>query len=633
MRFLKYSVVLLLSTNSFTSKGSNPFVVSEINQVVSIGKGIEYYEDKSAQETPVSVLKKQFYFFKSGNVNFGLSNSAYWLKFNLLNKSLEDRLLLKIGYPLLDSIDVYFVQDGYPVLHKFGGDRYVMAQAEIRNPLYYFYLPLPKGVQTQILLRVRTTSSFQIPIEIGTEGKIIQISEENSVWYGLYYGILLVMILYNIFIYFSLKDKVYIYYSASIFCSLYFFTIFYGHARYWFWPDFLTWNQRAVHIAMGLLSMTSAAFAIVFLELKTFVRWLYYPMLAVAILGLFLVLFCYSLDIHTSTHFATFLIMANAIIMLVSGVVSWANGNKSARLFVVAWSAYLLGALLLIFRNLGMLPSNMFTSHFANLGSAAEVILLSLALADKYSLLRAEKERAQDALLELQKDANFKLEQKVRDRTRQLEEEKEKTENLLLNILPAPVAEELKNSGQYMARRHEHVTVMFSDFVNFTHISEKMIPELLVFELDIYFKKFDEIIAGYQIEKIKTIGDAYLCVSGLHEDVNHALDICRAAVDIRNYMNEVNNNKGPGEFKFELRLGIHSGSLVAGVVGSHKFAYDIWGDTVNIAARMEQNSVAGKINVSHETYMMVKDHFKFEARGSLPVKNKGEIEMHFLELL
>jgi adenylate cyclase len=175
------------------------------------------------------------------------------------------------------------------------------------------------------------------------------------------------------------------------------------------------------------------------------------------------------------------------------------------------------------------------------------------------------------------------------------------------------------------------VTVMFTDFVNFTHISEQMIPEILVFELDTYFKKFDEIISRYDIEKIKTIGDAYLCVAGLHADTDHAQKCCMAGIEIRNYMNEVNAAKGEGEFKFELRIGIHSGNLVAGVVGSKKFAYDIWGDTVNIAARMEQAGQKGQINISQATYELVKNNFNVTPRGSLPAKNKGEIEMYFIE--
>lgn len=628
----KAGILLLISLFCFRSaRAFTEFTLTEIQPTASPGKGIEYLEDKFSVFTAAEAYTKPFFLFKGGKVNFGLSNSTYWLRFKITNQTPDDRLLLKIAYPFLDSIDVYMMNEGYPVLHKSGGDRYIMGKAEIRNPGFLFFLPVPKGVSTEILIRVRTLSSIQVPILVATDGSMLRRSEDNSLWYGIYYGVLMVMILYNLFLYFSLREKMYIYYTICIFFSLSFFLIFYGHARYYFWPDSIVWNQRAVHLAMGLLSASSAAFAIVFLELRKSARWMYYTMMGIVVFGVAYSVFCFAVDIHTSTKIATWLIMFNAIAMLFSGLASLISGYRSARLFVLAWTAYLAGALLLIFRNLGMLPSNAVTSNFANIGSVLEVILLSLALADKYRLLKAEKEKAQEALLEVQKNVNLTLEKKVKERTQQLQDETEKTEKLLLNILPAPVADELKNTGKFMAKRHDNVTVMFTDFVNFTRIAENMIAEMLVFELDAYFKKFDEIIANYGIEKIKTIGDAYLCVAGLHGDKKHAENMCQAALEIRNYMQQVNQDKNPGEFRFDLRLGIHSGDVVAGVVGRDKFAYDIWGDSVNIAARMEQNGKSGKINISNSTYLLVKDLFDCEPRGSLPVKNKGDVEMYFLE--
>ena len=214
-----------------------------------------------------------------------------------------------------------------------------------------------------------------------------------------------------------------------------------------------------------------------------------------------------------------------------------------------------------------------------------------------------------------------------------IERERQRADTLLQNILPEKTAEELKTYGTVKPVFYESVTVLFSDFKNFTTIAETMSPEVLVKELDEYFRLFDEIVAGCGLEKIKTIGDAYMCAGGLPEPNNtHALDMVRAAVEMQRTMRELGIKKAAeGKPFFEMRIGINTGPVVAGVVGSHKFAYDIWGDTVNTAARLEQGSEPGKINISEATWEKVKETYVCTFRGKLPAKNKGEIAMYFVE--
>ncbi|MEI6881150.1 MAG: adenylate/guanylate cyclase domain-containing protein [Bacteroidota bacterium] len=206
----------------------------------------------------------------------------------------------------------------------------------------------------------------------------------------------------------------------------------------------------------------------------------------------------------------------------------------------------------------------------------------------------------------------------------QVQKEKKKSDDLLLNILPEEIADELKNKGEIEAKLYNHVSVIFTDFVGFTNISENLSPTELVAEIHRNFTAFDAIIEKYNIEKIKTIGDAYLAVCGLpNESPDHAEKIVRAAIDIRDY---VSKNGG----RFQIRIGVNSGPVVAGIVGVKKYAYDIWGDTVNTAARMEQKSEPGKINISGATYDLIKGHFNCEHRGKIAAKNKGEIDMYFV---
>jgi len=207
--------------------------------------------------------------------------------------------------------------------------------------------------------------------------------------------------------------------------------------------------------------------------------------------------------------------------------------------------------------------------------------------------------------------------------------EKKRSEELLLNILPAEVAGELMQKGFTDAKHFYDVTVLFTDFVNFTTVAASMTPEKLVGELHVCFKAFDMILGKYHIEKIKTVGDAYLAVSGLPiSNPNHATDIVSAAIEIRDFMAKRKIELGDGTFG--VRIGINSGNVVAGIVGVRKFSYDIWGDTVNIAARMEQNSEEGKINISDTTYQLVKDKYACEYRGKIMAKNKGDIDMYYL---
>lgn len=208
-----------------------------------------------------------------------------------------------------------------------------------------------------------------------------------------------------------------------------------------------------------------------------------------------------------------------------------------------------------------------------------------------------------------------------------LRKEKQRSDDLLLNILPQEVAEELKQTGSSEARQYDNVTVLFTDFVGFTLLSEKLSPKELVQEIHECYTAFDGIIQRYGLEKIKTIGDAYLAVCGLPiANAKHAENVVQAAIEIAKFIAERKLEKE----SFSIRIGVHSGSVVAGIVGVKKYAYDIWGDTVNTAARMEQNSESGKINISGSTFELIKDKFPCEYRGKIEAKNKGKIDMYFV---
>ncbi|MEM7179273.1 MAG: adenylate/guanylate cyclase domain-containing protein [Spirochaetota bacterium] len=215
---------------------------------------------------------------------------------------------------------------------------------------------------------------------------------------------------------------------------------------------------------------------------------------------------------------------------------------------------------------------------------------------------------------------------------KKVHEEREKSEKLLLNILPGTVAEELKESGFVEPRSYDSVTVLFTDFVGFTKIAETISPADLVKELDGCFSQFDDVVSRNQLEKLKTIGDAYMCAGGLPVENNtHPIDACLAALEFREFMIQMEKIKQSINFPYwQLRIGMNTGPITAGVIGKNKFAYDIWGDTVNTASRMESTGVPGKINISHNTWLLVKDFFACEYRGEIQAKGKGMVKMYFL---
>jgi class 3 adenylate cyclase len=225
------------------------------------------------------------------------------------------------------------------------------------------------------------------------------------------------------------------------------------------------------------------------------------------------------------------------------------------------------------------------------------------------------------------------LEQIINRRTEDLIIEKEKSDALLANVLPKNTASEIMEKGKATKIKYNFVTVLFSDIQGFTKIAEETNPEVLIDELDKFFFYFDSVVERLGIEKIKTIGDAYMCAGGIPEkNRTNPVEVVQAAMEMQAYMKKLKELSDIEGMKYwDIRIGIHTGTVVAGVVGQKKLSYDIWGDTVNTASRMESSGEAGKINISGTTYEFVKDFFICEHRGRMPVKYKGELDMYFVK--
>jgi class 3 adenylate cyclase len=236
-------------------------------------------------------------------------------------------------------------------------------------------------------------------------------------------------------------------------------------------------------------------------------------------------------------------------------------------------------------------------------------------------------------LLGVNRHANWVKSRKIVQQSGELRSDKEKIDRLLLNILPQPVAEELKEHGYVKPVFYQSATIVFTDFVAFTRITEKLTPDQLVRELDEVFSQFDRVMDRYGLEKLKTIGDSYMYAGGVPVVNNtHEIDAVQGALEIQSVIEKINEQKTINcRPVFEIRIGINTGALMAGVVGEKKFVYDVWGDSVNLASRMESSCEKGRVNISESTYIRIKDFFETEARGQILAKNKGAVNMYFVK--
>lgn len=257
-----------------------------------------------------------------------------------------------------------------------------------------------------------------------------------------------------------------------------------------------------------------------------------------------------------------------------------------------------------------------------------EQVRLEMKIARRTREIRAQNEKIESQKKQLEEEKS-----KVEEQQRLLQIEKDKTEKLLKNIIPAETVEELKNKGKASARAYKVVSVLFTDFVGFTKIAERMDPTELVNKLDVYFRKFDEIIVANNLEKIKTIGDAYMCAGGVPVRNNtNPIDTCLAALQIQEYMRKLKNEAIINQTDYwDLRLGINTGEVTAGVIGSQKLAYDIWGATVNQAQRMEMLGEPGKVTITGATFNHIEPYFECVFRGKVQSKSRGLIDMYTVE--
>lgn len=617
-----------------------------------LGRSIAFLEDKQGQltfeEISTPAFGPQFRPATEDALNFGVTSSTIWLRFSLRDQqpALRRRWLLSLDYPLLDSVTLYGQDTAGNWQLETTGDRYPFRQRAVRHRNLMFWLPLPDSAVHIFYLRFVTTGSLQIGLHVQTETALAAEDSRTEMGYGLFFGALFIMICYNLFLFFSLRDRAYLAYVLVTSSSLLVQAAFSGHLNQYVLGDSPAMANLIIPLLMATSVITMCAFAIIFLDTRRFaslVHWVLIALLAVGALDFILAFF---LPIRVTTTVAGLCIALTSLTLIAAGVISLRNGNRSARYFLLAWVLLLAGVMVTSLRNFGLLAPNFFTINSMKIGGILEVVLLAMALSDKYNLYKKDKEVAQAQLLQLQQEANRELEAKVQERTHELaetnqqlnvtldiaERERQHSDRLLRNILPEETAAELKLTGHATPKYYDLVSVLFTDFRNFTRTVEQMQPQQLIEDLNYCFLAFDGICERHNLEKIKTIGDSYMAAGGLPvASQNNPVDAVRAALEMQAWMETWKQERlAEGQHCWEARIGIHSGPVVAGVIGKNKFAYDIWGDTVNLASRMENAGEAGQVNISEATFAQVQQDFQCTYRGKIAVKNKGEVGMYWV---
>ena len=510
--------------------------IKQDRDVFNIAGSIHFFVDESDTNSIKDFLQPGKENMFSGNdPNIGVTEAALWCKFRVGNKTAQD-CYLEIANTSLDSISIFEVLADHSFIERRSGAYINYDSRELRNNNYLFRLCGRTDEPKTFYLRVRHSRGTQFPAYVGTLQGFMEHFHNEDLIMGIYFGFMLLMIFYNLFIYSSVRDSSYLYYVVYVSCMTLLNASLSGYAFEYLWSR-QAWLNRYEDLVSASVGIAGILFATNFLHTKQktpTIHKIFNILLILLSLGFVMVLLG---NFMAGSMFIEIITLILIIVFIIAANMVWRGGFVPAKFFLIAWSVLLLAAVVFVLKDFNLLPYNVFTVHSLTIGSACEAFLLLFALANRLSAYKKEKEDAQlqvlNSLLENEKlirGQNILLESKVEERTKELKLEKQKSDELLLNILPLDTAEELKATGKAEAKNFEQVTVMFTDFANFTQASQKMSAQELVSEIDFCYCEFDKIISRHNIEKIKTIGDSYMCAGGLPIKNNtHPLDVVSAA--------------------------------------------------------------------------------------------------------
>ena len=576
-----------------------------------------------------------------------------WAQFDLPAVAAVQRIFVDTSP--WERAEYFVVRDGKLVDHQLQGtlvplsDRsaHVGMTPSLGHAGFFAADLLPRS-HTAVFARLSTNQDYlpivRLRFYIWDAAQVLQGERRDRTIEGIYVGVMLVLILYNLGLFFMIREPSYFYYVILELGGVAAWSTMYGMTTEWLWPEHPSWDYLSLWLGLYVSTWGLLQFVRHYLDTHelfprsdSVLKWMSY----LALSQLLVMITSFGNKLVSSVGLYVFTIVGSTAVVSAFAVIVLALRRRHplAMHFFTAALMGFFGFFVTVGESFNLLPATDWTIHAAQFGSAVTGIMLSMGLGFRLRHVRKElaKKQIEDALLqnrherekrELAEEHNRGLEAKVAERTAELVASQRQSDLLLANILPRAIIDELKERGTSEPRRHEDISILFTDFSGFTQAVATIPAKRLVQELDEIFRGFDDIVTANGLEKIKTIGDAYMVASGLPvASADHATRCVRAGLAMTQFIEERNQTAA---MKWGLRVGVHSGAVVAGIVGKNKYAYDVWGDTVNIASRRESAGEVNKVNVSAYTYELVRDRFDCEYRGKLAAKGKGEIDMYFV---
>lgn len=611
---------------------------------------VEMLEDAEGKLTIDEVLKDSTsQRFALGTHKGSYSPSAFWFRYNVHNTAASAATWwLEVDDRRWVELDLY-VPDGAGQ-YKGKSARITMPFAERPLPSANYLLPLtvPANATNTVYLRVRSHgfTARTLSLRLWQPEVFLRNETESKIQWFAYLGVAGVLALLNLLLFASTRDRHYAYYVLSVVSIAWMITSQSGGTGFafeYFWPGSPRFEW--VSYTLGILAPTVfvTLFISKFVDIPRFAprafrigKVIYFAICIGFGLRATGIWFGSPVPLAVMQKFYAVTSLSVPLfaiaMLLVVGRLAW-TGNLAARIVVLAWTPMFI---LVAVSTLGAVAGVLALRGAFTWGSAFELLVMSWALADRFKretqareLAQSAQAAAQAALITQMENSERELEEKVIQRTSELAVAEAQAKDLLHNILPVELVKELTETGTTRPVRHESVSILFTDFSGFTQAASTMPADQMVGELNDIFAAFDDICDECGVEKIKTIGDAYMAAAGVPRHCpDHALRAVRAGLRMVEFLEQRNLM---ASFKWQLRVGIHTGSVVSGVVGKRKYAFDIWGDTVNIASRMESSGAHGRVNISAYTHHLVRDSYACEYRGRVQAKGKGEIDMYFVQ--
>ena len=527
-------------------------------------------------------------------LNYGFSTSAYWLRFQLLNHSSESKWFLLIKYPPLDDIQIYVRQaDGSLDTHHLG-DLLPFSQRSIEYHHFVASLQMKADEQVDVYIRFKTDSSSQFPIAIASTKEFLEQSLGEQFFFGLYYGSIVLVIFYCLTMFISLRDMSFIYYIIQVVAHSVAMLAYNGLGYQYLWSDWIQWNQVGLSAMMGVSMSAITFFSMYFLQIKQYSKVCFYLLsgtFAYGVLQLFISIFLpYAISIKTASLAS--LLMP---LLLISALIAWRRGHSTAFYFFVAWIVFLLGVAVAGLVMFGVIPSTPSTRYGFQFGSLIEMYLLAFALFLRIKNLNEEKEKATLLLLEEnQKRAELS--------------------STFEKFVPKKVLDRIFKEGEKIdlgKAEQDDITILFSDLRNFSGITEQLTAQQLLNYLNFCFEHFAQKVNDHHGIIDKYIGDAIMVIYDFPElsDSHEATAAVNTSVEVLKLMNHFNDtNQVKYGIPIRLGIGIHSGNVIMGTVGSKdRMDSTVIGDAVNVAARLESLTKFYKASIllSEDTYELL----------------------------